>query len=50
MLVERAQEFDIIMDDVAMIEIKFSPEFRNSVEALMEAKQAAHMIIKKTIL
>lgn len=40
-LTERAQEFDIIMDDVALTELKFSAEFRNAVEAKQVAQQDA---------
>jgi prohibitin 2 len=40
-LVERAQEFDIIMDDVALTELKFSAEFRGAVEAKQVAQQDA---------
>ena len=40
-LIERAQEFDIIMDDVALTELKFSAEFRGAVEAKQVAQQDA---------
>ena len=40
-LIERADNFDIIMDDVALTELRFSQEFRNAVEAKQVAQQDA---------
>ena len=45
LLVERAQEFDIIMDDVAMIEIKFSPEFRNRLDDIIQFSKLSKSVI-----
>ena len=51
-LIERADNFDIIMDDVALTELRFSQEFRNAVEAKQVAQQDAErskFIVEKAL-
>ena len=40
-LSKRAMEFDIILDDVAITDLKFSPEFARAIEAKQVAQQNA---------
>ena len=41
MLSKRALEFDIILDDVAITDLQFSPDFARAIEAKQVAQQNA---------
>ncbi|EER16862.1 Prohibitin-2, putative [Perkinsus marinus ATCC 50983] len=49
-LVERAREFNLILDDVAIVDLAFSPEYAGAVEqkqvALQQAEQARYQVLK----
>ena len=53
-LIARADKFDIIMDDVALTELRFSNEFRAAVEAKQVAQQDAekskYYVVKITLI
>ncbi len=40
-LTERARRFDIVLDDVSITHVAFSPEFTHAVEAKQVAQQTA---------
>jgi prohibitin 2 len=49
-LVERAQDFHILLDDVAITHLSFSPEYEKAVEqkqvALQQAERARYLVLK----
>ncbi len=45
-LVTKAKEFNIILDDVAILHIEFSKEFRDAIEAKQVSQQMAERYIK----
>jgi len=49
-LTERAKDFDILLDDVAITHLSFSPEYEKAVEskqvALQQAQRASYLVLK----